>query len=182
MSKPTYTCCHCGAPKAITKSGVRLKRCRDCHNRICAEWAAKNLERRREISKAGASKWRARNPEKALSYKQTEGAKEKASLYFRQWSRRPDVAFRLSVKVRNRNAKLQAAGHVTAGEWRLRLKEFANRCGYCLKPSSRLDMDHMIPISKGGSHHIDNIIPACRPCNAAKKDKPMFAMLNRRVG
>jgi hypothetical protein len=29
-------------------------------------------------------------------------------------------------------------------------------------------MDHRIPLSRGGRHEIDNVIPACKPCNSRK--------------
>ena len=34
-----------------------------------------------------------------------------------------------------------------------------------------LEFDHVIPESHGGTHHPDNLVLACRPCNRAKRDK-----------
>ncbi|MDB4875733.1 MAG: hypothetical protein JWM41_2179 [Gemmatimonadetes bacterium] len=31
-------------------------------------------------------------------------------------------------------------------------------------------MDHVIPISRGGSHTRENVVPACRSCNSKKGD------------
>ena len=33
------------------------------------------------------------------------------------------------------------------------------------------EIDHMIPLSKGGGHTIYNIVPACRSCNRKKNAK-----------
>jgi 5-methylcytosine-specific restriction endonuclease McrA len=33
-----------------------------------------------------------------------------------------------------------------------------------------LQLDHVIPLALGGTHDPQNIVPACRSCNAAKKD------------
>jgi 5-methylcytosine-specific restriction endonuclease McrA len=29
-------------------------------------------------------------------------------------------------------------------------------------------LDHKLPLSRGGSNTIDNVVPACRPCNQKK--------------
>lgn len=52
------------------------------------------------------------------------------------------------------------------------LKEVYNYCcAYCgceTDKDNPLHIDHMIPLSKGGQHIIDNLIPACRRCNLIK--------------
>lgn len=37
------------------------------------------------------------------------------------------------------------------------------------------------PLSRGGAHHIDNLVPACRHCNATKRNTPLLVWLARRV-
>jgi HNH endonuclease len=46
------------------------------------------------------------------------------------------------------------------------------RCAYCgAEPSTtRLSADHIIPLSKGGADHVDNMITACFDCNFGKSD------------
>ncbi len=34
-----------------------------------------------------------------------------------------------------------------------------------------MTVDHILPKSKGGPHHIDNFQPMCMPCNMKKADK-----------
>jgi hypothetical protein len=50
-----------------------------------------------------------------------------------------------------------------------------NRCGYCLSPQrlvmARLEIEHIIPISKGGSNDESNLWLACPLCNRYKSDK-----------
>jgi 5-methylcytosine-specific restriction endonuclease McrA len=41
-------------------------------------------------------------------------------------------------------------------------------CAYCFRSDRRLTVDHLTPLSRGGSHTIDNLVPACRPCNSSK--------------
>ncbi|GAC1597018.1 MAG: HNH endonuclease [Acidimicrobiales bacterium] len=43
-----------------------------------------------------------------------------------------------------------------------------HRCQYCNAPAENID--HVIPRSKGGSHTWENVVAACRPCNARKMD------------
>lgn len=44
-------------------------------------------------------------------------------------------------------------------------------CQYCLKKGGLLEVDHVTPISKGGSNRLSNLTTACRRCNRQKKDK-----------
>ncbi len=44
-----------------------------------------------------------------------------------------------------------------------------HRCQYC--GSAAENIDHVIPRSKGGTHTWDNVVAACRPCNARKEDR-----------
>ncbi len=44
-----------------------------------------------------------------------------------------------------------------------------HRCQYC---GARGDsIDHIHPRSRGGTHTWDNVVAACRPCNAKKEDR-----------
>jgi hypothetical protein len=50
-----------------------------------------------------------------------------------------------------------------------------NRCGYCLSPQhlvmARLELEHIIPLVKGGSNEEENLWLACPICNRYKGDK-----------
>ncbi len=39
-----------------------------------------------------------------------------------------------------------------------------------LECDQRLHQDHFIPLTKGGGYTKENIIPACRSCNASKQN------------
>jgi hypothetical protein len=43
-------------------------------------------------------------------------------------------------------------------------------CQYCGR-GGRLECDHIIPVSRGGSHDDNNLATACKPCNQSKKAK-----------
>ena len=45
-----------------------------------------------------------------------------------------------------------------------------NRCQYCGKvfPQRELNLDHVVPLSRGGRSGWDNVVTACIPCNSRK--------------
>jgi 5-methylcytosine-specific restriction endonuclease McrA len=57
---------------------------------------------------------------------------------------------------------------LTTQEWLDRLAEYNYHCAYCLKPFEKLEIEHMHPISRGGEHTLENVVPACRSCNGRK--------------
>lgn len=42
------------------------------------------------------------------------------------------------------------------------------RCGYCGTADGPFDLDHVIPVSQGGSNDEENLIAACWRCNRSK--------------
>jgi 5-methylcytosine-specific restriction endonuclease McrA len=42
-------------------------------------------------------------------------------------------------------------------------------CQYCAAPAENLD--HVVPRARGGSHTWENVVAACRACNARKGDR-----------
>src|SRR5271170_5950409 len=44
-----------------------------------------------------------------------------------------------------------------------------HRCQYCGAQAENID--HVVPRSRGGTHTWDNVVAACRRCNAAKEDR-----------
>lgn len=59
-------------------------------------------------------------------------------------------------------------------------------CGYChvrlseeIRTPTSLEWDHVVPLAKGGTHSVGNLIPACRTCNRRKHGR--FAVQWKRV-
>ncbi|RMH36337.1 MAG: HNH endonuclease [Nitrospirae bacterium] len=48
------------------------------------------------------------------------------------------------------------------------LDKWARRCAYCGTEGVPLEIDHIVPKSRGGSDRMSNLILACRNCNQAK--------------
>lgn len=59
--------------------------------------------------------------------------------------------------------------------WRALRNEVFERdtytCQYCGAAWVCLECDHIIPVSRGGSHDRENLTTACFRCNRAKRDK-----------
>lgn len=52
-------------------------------------------------------------------------------------------------------------------------------CAYC-GATGRLQKDTMLPISRGGRYTLDNVVPACRSCNASKGNLELTTWMRRR--
>ena len=91
---------------------------------------------------------------------------ERINQYYKHYYRlHPEM--RKGIAKRREARKLKLSATLTAEQWIDIKDRFDNRCAYCGKEKP-LEQDHFIPISKGGEYTIDNIIPACRSCNARK--------------
>jgi HNH endonuclease len=44
-------------------------------------------------------------------------------------------------------------------------------CQYCGSRDLPLHCDHAIPVSRGGSDELENLVTACKPCNLSKHNK-----------
>ena len=60
------------------------------------------------------------------------------------------------------------------------LQEAWGGCAYCRASDRSLQRDCVLPISRGGRYTLDNIVPACRSCNASKCNAEVTAWLRRK--
>jgi 5-methylcytosine-specific restriction endonuclease McrA len=44
-------------------------------------------------------------------------------------------------------------------------------CYWC-RTAEATTADHVVPVARGGSHRLSNLVPACVPCNSARRDDP----------
>jgi endogenous inhibitor of DNA gyrase (YacG/DUF329 family) len=77
-----------------------------------------------------------------------------------------DTQKRITLKFKN-------GGSFTVGEWETLKAQYDWTCLFCKRkePEILLTVDHIIPLSRGGSSNIENIQPLCRSCNCRKGNK-----------
>ena len=52
-------------------------------------------------------------------------------------------------------------------------------CQYCGARGVRLECDHILPVSRGGSSEYDNLVTACFECNRSKRDNTLSEWIGR---
>lgn len=61
-----------------------------------------------------------------------------------------------------------SAGLFGPKDWSRLLVRYRYKCAYCGIGHASLQVEHVIPLSRGGLHRIGNIVPACAACNYSK--------------
>lgn len=178
IERQTSLCASCSLPVTqITQRGRAKKycsvRCRD------ASWRHQHREELRgvragyraanpESAKRATRAWRAANRERVAATMRAWRFRnlERANAINRAW-RLAHPAEYLSQSIRRRARKAGAAGSHTTQEWLEKLQLFASLCAYCGE-ASPLAREHKVPLVRGGSDDIANIVPACGSCNSRK--------------
>lgn len=68
---------------------------------------------------------------------------------------------------------------LTDSQW-MALKAAWGGCAYCGVPDEPLQRDCVLALSRGGRYTLDNIVPACRSCNASKCNDEVTGWLRRK--
>nr|WP_084100750.1 HNH endonuclease [Knoellia flava] len=87
---------------------------------------------------------------------------------------------RRAVAARRRKRRLDAVEHDLSGDQWAALREAWGGCAYCGATDRPLQRDCVLPLSRGGRYTLDNIAPACGPCNASKCNDEVTGWLRRK--
>ena len=68
---------------------------------------------------------------------------------------------------------------LTEAQW-VALQAAWSGCAYCGAIGVSLQRDCVLPISRGGRYTLDNVVPACRSCNASKCNDEVTGWLRRK--
>lgn len=78
---------------------------------------------------------------------------------------------RLNAHTRRERIRANGGRGLDKEAWDFILIDWDHCCAYCGTDTEPLLIEHVVPVSKGGPHDPLNIVPACHPCNASKRDK-----------
>lgn len=68
---------------------------------------------------------------------------------------------------------------LTDAEWAA-LESAWGGCAYCGATGEALQRDCVLPVSRGGRYTLENVVPACRSCNASKCGDEVTGWLRRK--
>jgi 5-methylcytosine-specific restriction endonuclease McrA len=164
----------CLEPECDRAAAVR-GRCARCNAR---EWRRLNRGRDR----ANAAAYRAAHLEKARAsvrrcfadrkedYARSRDPAKKRAANKRWLERNPQKAQEYRHKVRAKRGS--AVGWHTGEEWSDLCALYGDRCPRCMQPCRRFTVDHITPLSRGGTDYVWNLQPLCARCNCQKSNKP----------
>ncbi|HEX5857444.1 MAG TPA: HNH endonuclease [Microbacterium sp.] len=82
---------------------------------------------------------------------------------------------------RRRKRRMDAADNdLTPAQWAAIVQAWGGGCAYCGAADAALQRDCVLALSRGGRYTIENIVPACRSCNASKSNDEVTRWLRRK--
>ena len=76
--------------------------------------------------------------------------------------------------------RMERADNDLSGEEWVTIKAMWGGCAYCGADDADLQKDCVQPISRGGRYTLDNVVPACRSCNASKCNHELTTWMRRK--
>jgi hypothetical protein len=137
----------------------------------------------RKRAAKNAAAWRMAHPEKAHASVNTYSANNKEKINTRRRDRYAEDPSKPLANIKKRKARIRGAtqNDLTAAQWASILEAFNYRCVYCPPDCKdcrykrhKLTQEHLTPLSKGGSHTVHNVVPACHSCNSRRNNKEIL--------
>lgn len=130
------------------------------------------------------ARYKQRHPERVKETQKVQDRKPHRVAARKTWWVKLDLsikrAFEKEWRIKRELASAKNGGTCTLQQWRDRCALYGNSCAYCGTSLERkAEMDHRIPVAKGGSGWPANLVPACRHCNARKNTARWLSKLPR---
>lgn len=138
------------------------------------QYRKEHPEKTKETAKKSYLSHREARIERAKEYNETQKSKpgflekmrQKSKESYKRWIEKNPLANRQ----RNHRRRVSIKGDFSAQEWIALCEKHNNRC-LCCGEKKPLEIDHILPVSKGGANTIDNLQPLCVSCNRSKGTK-----------
>lgn len=147
--------------------------CRKCENIYSKAYRENNPIKVKEYN----SSYRKINKSKISEYnKNYDITHSNRILYLKEYSKEyrkteRGKKLRLIAQQNRRALEFGRLERILFDEWEKLKSLYKNICLCCGASNVLLTMDHVVPLSKGGSNTIDNIQPLCQSCNSKKRAK-----------
>jgi 5-methylcytosine-specific restriction endonuclease McrA len=136
--------------------------CHDCNRAARRSHYANNKEKYRDWHR----EWVKRNPDKVEEYNANKPKYE-----YSRWISLPGRrSAKKGYEQNYRARKVSAPGVITKAEVERLLEVYGSKCLRC-GSNDDICIDHVVPLSKGGSNEFVNLQPLCRGCNSWKRDR-----------
>lgn len=171
---------------AKVKSGLRSQ-CKDCERAYCAGWREANPDYQDAYYARNKSKLLARMAQRYAENPQpfrersriwAENNQEASKAIQRRWLTNNHEMNRQ--KSHRRRVRQQMAGTYQVSKDEIH-KLSRGSCFYC-GSVERIEIDHVMPLSRGGTHSIGNLVSACLKCNRSKGSKTITEWRRARIG
>jgi 5-methylcytosine-specific restriction endonuclease McrA len=141
-----------------------------------SNWRTSHPDKYKESQRRSRNKQKESNQKYSAAYRKAHPEKKREGM--RRWrERHPEMVnlwrklnpFKaLEYKQNRRSREEFDGGSITAEEWESVLDRYGHHCLYPGCVETKVTMDHVIPLSKGGRHSIDNVQPLCKRHNSRK--------------
>lgn len=127
-------------------------------------------ERGRETSREGYRRYHATEKGKQKSREYERSARVRSVR--KDYKRSESGKLAISNYNHRRRANLQKTKYkISDQEFQELLHKCVGKCSYCGRSNVKLELDHIVPLSRGGLHEINNLALVCGSCNRSKGSK-----------
>lgn len=154
-------------PCTIANTTGYKKANRDRVNESRRDWHSRN----KDVANGYCKNYYSKNRDSRLEYSRDYRSKNKEKVYeSNKRYLRDNPEFSRVAASRRRSLLAGANGSFSVDQWTSRLEYYESKCMYC-GSSESIEIEHRIPLSRGGTNLPANLVPACKSCNCKKGTK-----------